>query len=259
MDTFCIYAPEQVTFEYQIHDHLRGISTVEDMRQTDLDLLKIELRSKGTTLEQEISQGRIWRMKFPGMILDAKALYSNDGTVRIQVYPIHPHRADLTQRATHLERRCPITVNAIIVNQDHQVILAPRTDAPILGVIPGGHVEYDPQNPQSDSLDHLLNEFKEELGFAHSGIRSETPIICVHDNKDIRGINVLHSITVKKSFREILELWKKAKDRYEHSTLLSAPGERLDELAHTGKTTLAEKPYETTLFFQDCIRYFLGH
>jgi len=258
MNTLCLHHPDKVTFAYQIPDHLKGITDVSELRQADLELLKEELRSNGSSLEEKIGQKTIWRMNFPGMVLDAKELSSEQGAIQIKVAPIHPYRADLTfKRDRTLEKRCPITVNSILMDEEYGVIMAVRSDDGFLGVIPGGHAEYNPENPETNPFQHLLIEFEEELGFEHPKAGEKTPIVCLHDNKDTFGINLLYSTAVKKSFGEIQALWERAKDRYEHNTLVKVPSESLLKLAETRAIDLDGKPYHTTPFFRDCIQYHL--
>src|SRR3989304_2555154 len=251
-----ITSPNQVTFNYQIPSHLEGISDMSLVRDADLTLLNDELKQRGSDVESKKEGKIIWRLGFPNMVLDATNVYMYEGGVCMDVVPIHPHRADLAFKGDKSLKRnvYPVTVNSILVDSEGNKILGVRGGNVAqgkLGVIPGGHAEYNSKNPERSAFVHLLAEFEEELDFPYEKSELESPIVGVFDNRDINGINVLYVTKINKSYEEISQSQKFAKDSYEHEKLLKLGRSHLEELAGTGKLNLGSKGYETTPFFQD--------
>jgi hypothetical protein len=254
-----IQNPKEVFLNYTVPDHLEGIRNIKTLRDSDLTQLKTELENKGSSLKDKISDKTIWRMGFPGMVLDVKEIKTGDD-VYLEVSPIHPHRADLAfKNDKTLERNaCPLTATGILISKEGYIVLGIRggiVETGKVGVIPGGHIEYVFPRVQS-TKPGFLAEFKEELGYSFDN--TNLPIIGVHNNKDTKGINVLYLAQTALSFEKIEEKWKAAKDRDEHNQLLKLKKDQVEELALTGKLSIQDKNLTTTPFFQDCLKHFLA-
>ncbi|MEK6819556.1 MAG: hypothetical protein AABY10_06520, partial [Nanoarchaeota archaeon] len=204
-----------ITLRYEIPEHLNGIADTEGQRKADLELLDTELRENGSSLEEKISSNIIWRMKFPGMILDVKRI-SLDSSVKLTLKPIHPYRADLAYKNDRTLPRnvSPLTVNALLESAEGSFPLGIRggsVETGKIAIIPGGHVDYTIPEIEN-ALETFRNEFDEELGYKFDG---QVLPVCVFNNGDTNGINVLYKAKTNLSFFEIVESWGAAKDRGE--------------------------------------------
>ena len=143
----------------------------------------------------------------------------------MHVIPIHPHRADLSYKQDKIFQRnvSPLTINALLIDKKGEIILGVRggdVEAGKLGVIPGGHIDY--QIPLVEDVNQeLFREFKEELGFEFNARLHELNLLGVMGNDDVQGVNILNSIKVDYSFEELVHYLKEAKDNFEHSSLVS--------------------------------------
>ncbi|MFH1589682.1 MAG: hypothetical protein ABIB43_03900 [archaeon] len=255
-----IYAhhPKEVVLSYEIPTHLQGIVDEEKQREADLELLDEELKEHGSSLEEKLSSKIIWRMGFPGMILDVQRISPGD-SVKLTLKPIHPHRADLAYKNdTTLSRNVsPLTVNALLESREGNFVLGIRGGAVETGkiaIVPGGHADYT--IPQiENALETFRSEFREELGYEFDS--QEVSPIGVFTNRDTNGLTILYAAKTHCYFPKILENWALAKDREEHGSLFQASRQEIQQLAETGKLTLEGKEYSTTPLFQDCFRLIL--
>lgn len=241
-----------VFLRYEIPEHLQGIQDTEQLRMADLDLFDNELRKNGSSLEEKISSGVIWRMNFPGIILDVQKI-NYTSYMEIVLKPIHPHRADLAykQDRTLPKNVSPLTVNALLENAEGSFILGIRggsVETGKIAIIPGGHAEYT--LPQIENvLETFRAEFREELGYEFDGHVSP---VCVLTNKDTKGLNVLYAARTGLPFPQIEKNWRTAKDRGEHNLLIEASARDIEQLARTGKTVINGREYSTTPLLKDC-------
>ncbi len=253
----CSTGLECVELFYEIPKHLEGCN-IPKLRENDLALLDHELRENGSSLEEKVASGVIWRMRFPGMIVDVKKLNYNGRSVKLAVSPIHPHRADLAYKMDRTLSRnvAPLTVTALLKSAEGSFVLGIRggnVESGKIGIIPGGHTDY--LFPLvTDPSETLMTEFREELGYTLDA--KDVPIFGLFTNRDAKGINVMYTVQTKLTFHEILENWRKAKDRAEHCSLFQATYEDVKQLAQTGKLVLNCREVTTTLFFQDCFKLY---
>lgn len=251
----------KVSLEYSLPDHLKNCSDTETMRVKDIDSLDKELRERGSSLKEKINKGVIYRKRFPGMVLDMQGVSVDlyNSSTNMNVTPIHPHRADLALKedSTLLNKFRPITINAVLELEDKSVILGIRggsVGAGKIGIIPGGHAEYKPY--MDDLIEHLFSEFEEELGYS-PGETEKISLIGVFQNRDTHGINALYLARTKLNHNEIESNWKKAKDSYEHQSLIQCSKDELNVLAEEGNLQYKGKQYNTTPFFQDCLTNYI--
>ena len=249
---------EKVELFYEVPEHLKS-SEILRLRESDLELLNGELRENGSSLEEKIASGVIWRMGFPGMITDVKKLDYDRKSIRVTVSPIHPHRADLAYKndRTLLRNVVPLTVNALLKSAEGSFVLGVRggnVEAGKIGIIPGGHTDYDFPLITNTS-ETVMSEFEEEVGYTFDD-RGNITILGLFTNRDTRGINVMYAVQTNLTFPEILENWIRAKDRREHNTLFRATYEDIKQLAQTGKLVLDSREFTTTHFFQDCFKLY---
>lgn len=255
--------PSKILLYYSIPEHLKENKDIVEMRVNDLQELELELRDKGSSLEEKTSSGVIWRMGFPGMILDTQEVYlDRNKEAHLHVVPIHPYRADLSykQDKTFQRNVSPLTINAILIDRKGKIILGIRggnVETGKLGVIPGGHIDY--QIPLVEDVNQgLFKEFEEELGFKFNRGLHTLNLLGIMGNDDVQGVNILNSIKVEYSFEELIPYLEKAKDNFEHSSLISLTKKEVSEVANTGKLKKDNTQYVTTGFFQDCLKYSLG-
>jgi hypothetical protein len=244
-----------IVLKYEIPRHLQGIENIEEQRKADLELLGTELKEHGSSLEEKISSNIIWRMNFPGMILDVQRI-SLDSSLDLTLTPIHPHRADLAYKNDRTLPRnvSPLTVNALLKSAEESFVLGIRggsVETGKIAIIPGGHMDYTIPRIESP-LETFRGEFEEELGYKFDG-RKISPV-GVFNNRDTKGINILYKTKTDFYFPRILEMWGAAKDRWEHDSLFQASYDEIRQLAKTGRTTINGKEYSTTPFLQDCFR-----
>ncbi len=232
------------------------------MRKVDLELLDFELKQKNSSVEDKIKEGKIWRIEFPGMILDVQNVYLTClKNLELNVFPIHPYRSDLTFRKDKTLDRIifPLTINAVLITKKGEIVLGVRggeVDAGKVGTLPGGHIDY--QIPLIEDVNtELFREFEEELGVAYDPKKHKLSLIGVMGNDDLPGINILNSVEVDNTFEDIVDSWKNAKDRFEHDSLFRANLKEVYELAKKGRTRINGKNYETTPIFQDCLNHFI--
>ncbi len=248
---------ENIRLSYEIPGHLRE-RDMSGLRESDLALLNKELRENHSSLEEKIASGIIWRMSFPGMIVDVKKLTYDSKSAQLVVCPIHPYRADLAYKndRTLPRNAAPLTTTALLKSADGFFVLGIRggnVECGKIGLIPGGHVDYSLPlitNP----LETFLTEFEEELGYAFDNKNILT--LGLFTNCDANGINAMYSVQTSLTFPEILQNWEGAKDRREHSCLFKATDEDIKQLAKTGKLLLNDREVTTTHFFQDCFRLY---
>jgi 8-oxo-dGTP pyrophosphatase MutT (NUDIX family) len=262
-----LYKPEEITLFYDIPEHLRGIKDTEELREADLGLLERELKRRGSSLDDKKKSKIIWRMGFPGMILDVTKLEADKKSVYLHVSPIHPHRADLAfKRDETLGRNPePLSVAAMLRERKGYFVLGIRggnVETGKIAVLPGGHAEYTEPHIETP-FDTLKTEFEEELGYPLEAREEEVPILGVFRNRDTDGIHVLYNLKTNLEFREILEKWKNAEHKYEHRSLLTVSQEGIRTIAETGEFPLPElggpvEYYPTSLFFRDCFRITCG-
>lgn len=246
-----------VLLKYEIPEHLQDVKDIEEQRKADLEFLDTELKMRGSGLEEKLSSKVIWRQDFPGMVLDVQRIHFN-GYIELTLKPIHPHRADLAYKKDETLRRnvFPLTVNALLESAEGSFPLGIRggsVETGKIAIIPGGHVDYTIPEIEN-ALETFRNEFDEELGYKFDG---QVLPVCVFNNGDTNGINVLYKAKTNLSFFEIVEKWKAAKDRGEHDSLVQAYYPEIRQLAETGKTTIKGEEYFTTPLFQDCFRIIL--
>lgn len=249
---------ERVELVYEIPRHLQGIEDTSQLREVDLELLRRELKENGSSLDEKISSGAIWRMDFPRMVVDVSRLDYDGRNAQLTVSPIHPHRADLSyKRDETLPRNvAPLTANALLQSAEGSFVLGIREGdvaSGKIGIIPGGHTDYGfplVTNP----LDTLRSEFEEELGYNFGVSGREIPLRAVFTDRNTQGMNVLYTARTDLAFPQILEKWKGAKDRWEHSSLFQATQEDIKQLAETGELDVEGKRYSTPPIFQDCFR-----
>jgi ADP-ribose pyrophosphatase YjhB (NUDIX family) len=266
-----INRPQDITLRYSIPEHLGGIKNIDTMRKVDLEKLDYELQEKGTSVKDRIKNKKIWRMGFPEMILDVQKVtytpYGNQlpmkgmGHVYLDVVPIHPHRADLTFRNDKTLDKIvyPLTINAIPVTKDNEIVLGVRggdVEAGKVGVIPGGHIDYGFGIEKGVNW-ALAKEFNEEMGMPLSIHKHKLELIGVMGNDNLPGINIINRVKMSESFDEIVESWKNAKDRFEHASIFKVDYDELQELSDTGELEQKGTKYETTPFFQDCLTRFV--
>ena len=182
------------------------------------------------------------------------------GHVDLEVIPIHPHRADLTFRNDKTLDKIvyPLTINAVPVTRDDEIVLGVRggdVEAGKVGVIPGGHIDYGFR--EEKGVNHaLMQEFYEEMGMPMSIHKHKLELIGVMGNNDLPGINIINRVKMQESFDEIVESWKKAKDRFEHSSIFKVDYDELQDIVNDGRLEKEGKVYETTPYFQDCLTRF---
>ena len=252
---------DNVILEYHLPDHLRNCSDIETMRIKDLDSLDKELKERGSSLEEKITKGIIYREKFPGMVLDMRNISVDlyNDLAHMDVIPIHPHRADLALKEdiTLINKPRPITVNAVLELEDNSVILGVRggsVGSGEIGIIPGGHAEY--REHINNLIGHLSLEFEEELGYAPCETE-KISLIGVSQNRDTHGVNALYLARTTLDYQEIESRWKKAKDSYEHQSLIQCSKNEITTLAEEGNLQYKNTQYTTTPFFQDCLANYL--
>ena len=92
-----IILADRISLGYSLPDHLKNCNDIESMRIVDLENLDMELRERGSSLEEKTNNNIIWRKKFPGIVLDAQSINVNfyENLIYMNTVPIHPHRADL--------------------------------------------------------------------------------------------------------------------------------------------------------------------
>lgn len=248
---------KKVFLSYNVPKSLKQLTDIPLTRKIDSGLLDKELMGRNSSLNEKISSGIIWRMKFPGMILDVKKINELKDLIELVVSPAHPHRADLAyKRDKTLQKNvCPLTITSILQTKERGYVLGIRggsVEFGKIGVIPGGHAEY--KFPLiKNTLETFKAEFEEEIGYKF-GDDKNVFLLGVFKNRDTKGINVLYFAKTNLIFPEILKKWKKAKDRDEHSSLFLATKKDLVKLAKTGKLIVDGKEYLTTPFFQDCFK-----
>jgi len=257
-----IQEPKNIVLNHSIPQHLRGIESIDELRTVDLGKLSCELVQAGSSLKEKVGDGTIWRMGFPGMILDVAGIYQNGtGDVTFDVSPIHPYRADLAYRGDQtLPRRvAPLTVGSIIFEKTGRPVLGIRGGDVENGTVdcfPGGHVDFGYDQSRS-VLPYMSREFYEELGREIDTSRDNLRLLGFMDNRDTGGINVLYSIKTTSSFEEIRACWEKAKDRVEHSSVFLSSDSELKRLGG-GKEILHEgSSFRATPFFADCFANYL--
>ncbi len=246
-----------IELNYRIPDYLKGIKDVDEQRKADLEALDSELNKEGSSLEEKISSGIIWRRGFPGMILDVQRVIANSNYIKLEIKPIHPHRADLTYKRdkTLPKNASPFTVTGLLRDGNDNFVLGIRggnVERGKIAIIPGGHADYifpPIQNP----LETFLNEFQEEIGYEFDGQTSPSGLFT---NRDTGGINIQYVARTDRTFQLIEESWRDAKDRSEHDSLFSATEQDITQLAQTGKTIVKGREHVTTPFIQDCFEIF---
>jgi len=254
--------PSKISLNYSIPGHLKGMSNIEEMRKVDLNNLDCSLKKEGSSLEEKIAEKKIWRMKFPGMILDVRKIYFSSNELYLDVTPIHPHRADLTfkQDRTLNKTTFPLTINSVPIIKDNEIVLGVRggnVESGKVGIIPGGHIDYE--IPQITDVNYsLLKEFEEEIGMKFNSEKHKLSLIGAMGNNNLLGINILNSVKMENTFEEILESWKNARDRFEHGSIFRVNFKDVLELSKTGKLQKEDKKYETTPYFQDCLKHFVN-
>jgi len=257
-----IECPNSISLAYVIPKHLEGIEDIDSLRRRDLEELDSELKAQGSSLEEKTSSGVIWRMGFPGMILDVTNVgYGSLGNLNLRVTPIHPHRADLSfkQDKTLDRGATPLTIGAVLLDNNDTVILGIRGGSVAAGKVstfPGGHVDFQ-RKRVTDVYEELEREFEEELGREFRHGQDTMELIGVMGNEDVQGINILTKISVDQSYGEIVDSWKCSKDRFEHDRLIRATDDQLRDLARTGKTDHEGSVIETTPYFADCMGHYL--
>ncbi|MFH0712184.1 MAG: NUDIX hydrolase [archaeon] len=251
-----------VSLNYSIPSHLENLSGDENLRRVDLEKLSGELVLAGSSLEKKKSEGTIWRMGFPGMILDVNHIgQARYGELTVDVSPIHPHRADLAYKGDKSLSRTPVplTVGAMLLDDEGNEVLAVRGGKVESGKVvsfPGGHVDFE--NPRVESpVAGLYREFYEEVGMKFDSSNHKASLIGVMNNSDTKGINVLYALKTPSSFKEIEDSWRNAGDRFEHDLLFPATGSDLKNLAKDGKMTRGGRELETTPFFKDVFSRYL--
>ena len=257
-----IYSPgiENVELSYEIPEHLKD-SNILKLRENDLTLLDSELKGNGSSLEEKIISRIIWRMHFPGMIVDVKKLNYNGKSAKLTLSPIHPHRADLAYKndRTLFRNVAPLTVTALLKSIEGSFVLGVRggnVESGKIGLIPGGHTDY--VFPLiTDPLETFMSEFREELGYTFDG--EAVSILGLFTNRDTNGINIMYSVQTNLTFYEILKNWEIAIDKTEHNSLFQATDEDIRHLAQSGKLLLDCKELITTPFFQDCFKLYIKH
>ncbi|MBR9701883.1 hypothetical protein GOV13_03095 [Candidatus Pacearchaeota archaeon] len=257
---------KRVSLNYDMPDHLAGSKDIEDMRSKDLEAFDYELMQVGSSIDKKKDEGVIWRMGFPGMILDVNNVYvKSNGDVELRVRPIHPHRADLSFKAdnTFYRNVTPLTIAGLMRDKSGVPVLGIRggdVSNGSVAIIPGGHVDYE-MLPVTNVVDALKREYIEEIGMVWDPA-NRMSTLGVMGNDDVPGINILNTIDVPYTFDEIKNAWKNAKDRFEHTSILSVPRGKLENLVYNGEMTIDEAKYTaskktTTPYFIDCFRHFL--
>ena len=117
-----------------------------------------------------------------------------------------------------------------------------------IGTIPGGHAEYKPH--MTDLIDHLSVEFEEELGYTPSETE-KISLIGVFLNRDTNGVNALYKIRTCLDYPEIKSRWQKAKDSYEHQSLIRLSKDEIISLTENWRLAYENVEYTTTPFFID--------
>lgn len=259
-EKFYIVRPDRMTIAYAVPGHLEDCDGIEEMHTRDLVALGRELHVRGSSVDGKIGEKKIWRMGFPGMVVDAREMNYAEGELDVRAVPIHPHRADLAYRGDGtLERNVNVvTVNAVLESKEGCAVVGIRggdVEGGKIGVIPGGHLEY----PATRIIGGLLAESEEELGYRIPGEFGETDLVGVFPNKDTNGVNFLYVAKTNLGFDEIRERWMGAQDRGEHTSLLQLERDEIGELAQEGKLRIGQKEISTTPFFQDCFAHYLNH
>ncbi len=261
-DTWIFKKPTYVGITYEVPSHLKGISTIDELRARDLAALEGDLRSVGGVAAKKAT-GMIFREKFSGMALDITAhSFTRQGGITLIASPIHPYRADLAyKRDTSLPRTvCPLTVNALPLLRDGRVLLGVRGGAVASGkiaVIPGGHAEYHPTKYVTHAGGALDFEWAEEIGSAITSAM-RVHLLALHPNRDTSGLNVLHTVATELSYEEIATAWEQAPDRKEHERVFPATIADLEMLVHEGALKLPSGTTGTTTpFFQDCFAHYI--
>lgn len=253
----------EVSIEYSIPEHLQSATTVEEMRERDKVKLDEELQLQGWNIDKKIAAKQIWRMGFPGMILDIREIVVDANTAVMRAVPIHPHRADLAYKsdATLSRNVVPLTANAVVTDADRNVVAGVRggnVEAGKIAVIPGGHAECMENFYGRNVAIALFNEFGEELG-RYAPHEFDISPTSMFNNEDTNGINVLFHLNIKKSFEEIEARWKQAKDRAEHQELRKLTIAETLSLVNNGAVVIDGKQYETTPFFRRCFAHFIDY
>jgi hypothetical protein len=196
------------------------------IRKGDLKKLDEDLKAKGSSLEAKISDGTIWRMGFPGVILHSvlSSIDLSQGTVSLVCSPAHPHRADLAyKRDSTLDRNIsPLTCSSVVLDEKGQIVFGLRgglVSARKLGII-GGHAEYKPLHPNTNIAERTtIDEVSEELGLDIAP--DQIKAIAIHSNIDTNGIDVVYEVHTGLPFHKIEESWSGAKDKYENVKLFA--------------------------------------
>jgi len=266
-----VYIPNPLKIEivYDLPAHLRGVESIEEMRKRDLEALDQELREKGSSLDEKIKTKSIWRMGFPGMVLDITNLSYINGNATLTAVPIHPHRADLAfHNSIHPVRRgsnydttldrnvTPLTALGPMVDRDNHFIMGLRKGnvGTGLGIIPGGHVDYTIP-PMTNPVGGLEQEFGEEVGYPFGDGGERIVYRAVMDNFDINGLNVVYGLKSDRTFEEIQEAWRTAKDRGIHKSLHKLTPSEARELADKGQITKGNQIYSSTPLFRRALGY----
>lgn len=254
-----IVIAREFRLNYNLYCKSLRYTGVEDQRSQDLKKLDAELKQAGSSLEEKIKRGIIWRLNFPGMIIDFRYINLNllTGSVVLDVVPIHPHRADLSFKGDMTLKRnvMPVTTNVIIQSADGLYLGGIRGGSVAsgkIGVIPGGHAEYKPQS--TDVKEHLLVEWEEELGYLP--VKDRIFPTGLFLNRDTGGVNILYNSRSDLLFSDIERNWKSAKDRDEHQRIVGLSRRQIEDIAEFGETSIDEIRFSTTPFFQDC---FINH
>lgn len=268
----------KINLHYSIPKHLEEITNTEELRSADLELFDSELRAQGTSVEGKKEEGVIWRLGFPGMILDVQGIQvgqksfdvkfpsqisynSNGEDIDLYVSPIHPHRADLSFKHDRtLERLInPLTVNGVLEDSQGKVIVGIRggnVDGGAAAVFPGGHVDY--QNPRvRDVTNEVYREGREEAGLLDSEIESIEKLGLM-GSTETRGVNILHRIRTNQTYETIKERQKGAEDAFEHKNLYAVGRDKIEELVRTGKFQIGNNTHPTTTYFKDCFEHYLN-
>jgi 8-oxo-dGTP pyrophosphatase MutT (NUDIX family) len=258
-----IQSPKRINLHYSIPDHLKRTIDIDSMREVDLNELCNELDLCGSSFKEKIEAKIIWRMSFPGMILDVNEILQNSfGEVSLYLSPIHPHRADLSymEDSTLMRRPVPLTVSSILLDKNANPVLGIRggdVESGMIASFPGGHVDFEYNQKGINSS--MLLEFYEELGSDIPITEESLQLIGIMDNKDTRGINILYSIKTRASFSGIKKSWESAKDRFEHNSIIPSSNSMLESIVKNKKVLHKGKLLQTTPFFLDCFSRYLSY
>lgn len=250
----------QFKLTYNIPDHLRGIKSIEEMRDADIDQLNGQLKAKGSSIAQKIEDGQIYRTRFEGMVLDITSYRINphDYSMTLSVSPVHPYRADLSmKRDKSFERNVtPLTISALLRTIEDKFVIGVRggtVEAGMLTPLPSGHVDYKVKQPE-DPLVGLFQEFREEAGIRYDPQRHDIGLGGLMLNTDTWGLHLFSAMNVQESSGEVVSSWMTAKDRGENAKLLVVSKNDVRDIANLGRVNIDGENYVTNPFFQRTFR-----